>query len=130
VAEAESGFNPRAVSRAGALGLMQLMPCTARGLGVDPMVPAQAVDGAARMLAGLLHRFGSTELAVAAYNAGENAVDKWRTRYPGLAPDEFVESISFRETRTYVKLVLRDYRTYRRLYEKGAGAGGWGPGLL
>ncbi|QIM21925.1 transglycosylase SLT domain-containing protein [Phycicoccus sp. HDW14] len=94
VAKAESGFDTGAVSPAGARGLMQLMPATARGLGVDPMVPAQAVDGAARMLARDLHRFGSVGLAVAAYNAGAGAVQ----RYGGVPP--------YTETQQYVRRVL------------------------
>jgi hypothetical protein len=95
VARQESGYDARAVSPAGARGLMQLMPGTARGLGVaDPFDPAQAVDGAARMLRDLQRRFGSTELALAAYNAGPGAV----LRYDGVPP--------YRETRSYVRNVL------------------------
>ncbi|MEP6855027.1 MAG: transglycosylase SLT domain-containing protein [Pedococcus sp.] len=94
VAKAESGFNPAAVSPAGAVGLMQLMPATARGLGVDPRNPAQAIDGAARLLASHLDKFGSTSLALAAYNAGPGAVQ----RYGGVPP--------YRETQQYVQRVL------------------------
>jgi peptidoglycan DL-endopeptidase CwlO len=95
VAKAESGFNPKAVSGAGARGLMQIMPSTARGLGVDPMNPAQAIDGAAKLLASHMRRFGSVELALAAYNAGPGAVVK----YDGIPP--------YRETQNYVPKVLR-----------------------
>ena len=94
VAKAESGFDPSAVSGAGAVGLMQLMPATARGLGVDPRDPAQAVDGAARLLASHLDRFGSVPLALAAYNAGPGAVQ----RYGGIPP--------YPETQQYVRRVL------------------------
>ncbi|WP_030528538.1 transglycosylase SLT domain-containing protein [Phycicoccus jejuensis] len=94
VAKAESGYDPRAVSGAGAQGLMQLMPATARGLGVDPFDPAQAVDGAARMLKRDLARFGRLDLAVAAYNAGAGAVQ----RYGGIPP--------YAETQQYVRRVL------------------------
>lgn len=95
VAQQESGYNPTAVSHAGAQGLMQLMPGTARTLGVtDPFDPAQAVDGAARMLRDLTKRFGSTELALAAYNAGPGAVLK----YQGIPP--------YPETQRYVRNVL------------------------
>jgi peptidoglycan DL-endopeptidase CwlO len=95
VAKQESGYNPRAVSHAGAQGLMQLMPGTAKGLGVaDSFDPAQAVDGAARLLQGLLGQFGRTDLALAAYNAGPGAV----TRYAGIPP--------YPETQNYVRSVL------------------------
>lgn len=95
VAKQESGYNPRAVSAVGAHGLMQLMPGTAAGLGVtDPFDPAQAVDGAARMLRDLTARFGSTQLALAAYNAGPGAV----LRYGGIPP--------YPETQNYVRNVL------------------------
>lgn len=95
VARQESGYDPRAVSPAGAQGLMQLMPGTARGLGVtDSFDPAQAVDGAARMLRDLTARFGSTELALAAYNAGPGAVMK----YDGIPP--------YAETQRYVRNVM------------------------
>jgi len=96
VARHESGFDPTARSRAGALGLMQLMPSTARSLGVDPLDPPSAVDGAARLLASHLRQFGSTELALAAYNAGPGAV----TRHGGVPP--------YRETQAYVRRVLAD----------------------
>ena len=75
---------------------MQLMPSTAAGLGVDPFDPAQAVDGAARMLSGNLQRFGSIESALAAYNAGPAAVAK----YGGVPP--------YAETQGYVQRVLND----------------------
>ncbi|UWZ40707.1 transglycosylase SLT domain-containing protein [Dactylosporangium roseum] len=93
VAKVESGFNPSAVSRAGAQGLMQIMPATARGLGVDALDPRQAVDGAARLLSGNLRRFGDLDLALAAYNAGGGAV----SRYGGIPP--------FPETQAYVPKV-------------------------
>ncbi len=95
VARQESGYRPDAVSSAGARGMMQLMPGTAKSLGVqDPFNPTQAVDGAARMLRDLTNRFGSTALALAAYNAGPGAVMK----YDGIPP--------YPETQRYVKNVL------------------------
>ncbi|MFF5232022.1 transglycosylase SLT domain-containing protein [Dactylosporangium sp. NPDC000521] len=93
VAKVESGYDPAAVSGAGAQGLMQLMPATARGLGVDALDPAQAVDGAARMLSSNLERFGSIDLALAAYNAGGGAV----SRYGGIPP--------FAQTQAYIPKV-------------------------
>ena len=93
VARAESGFNPNATSGAGAVGLMQFMPATAAGLGIDPTDPAQAVDGAARYLSTQLRNFGSVDLALAAYNAGPGAV----RNYGGVPP--------FTETRNYVNKV-------------------------
>jgi peptidoglycan DL-endopeptidase CwlO len=93
VARAESGLDPNARSHAGAIGLMQLMPGTARELGVDPTKPAQAIDGAARLLRQHLRSFGSVSLALAAYNAGPGAVRK----HDGIPP--------YPETRAYVKRV-------------------------
>ncbi len=89
----ESGFNPDAVSGAGARGLAQLMPATAAGLGVDIDDPVDNLRGGARYLRQMLDRFGSTELALAAYNAGPNAVIR-----AGGVP-------AYEETRNYVTRV-------------------------
>ncbi len=94
VAQEESGFNPSAVSSAGAQGLMQIMPSTAAGLGINPMDPAQAVDGAAQILAGNIQNFGSVPLALAAYNAGAGAVEQ----YGGIPP--------YPETEAYVNNIM------------------------
>ena len=106
----ESAFDPRAVSPAGAQGIAQLMPATARGLGVrDPLDPSQAIPAAARLLGGHLRAFGSVPLALAAYNAGPGAV----RRYGGVPP--------YRETQAYVARVMALAGGAGVL---GAGAGG------
>lgn len=103
VMRVESGFNPTVVSRAGAMGLMQLMPQTARSMGVsDPFDARQNVLGGARYLRILANRFkGDLVLTVAAYNAGEGAVEK----YNGIPP--------YKETQRYVRRVLQHYYAYR-----------------
>lgn len=96
VIEVESAFNPRAVSRKGAQGLMQLMPATAAALGIRNVFdPAENVDGGTRHLRGLLDRLGDLSLALAAYNAGEQAV----VQYNGIPP--------YPETQDYVTRILR-----------------------
>jgi len=101
VIAAESNFDAHAVSRKGAQGLMQLMPQTAAALGVDdPLHPLDNVRGGARYLREMLDRYGDLERALAAYNAGPEAVD----RHGGVPP--------YRETRDYVRRVLSYYRRY------------------
>lgn len=94
--QAESDFNPKALSHAGAMGLSQLMPGTARSLGVaDPFDPQQNLEGGAKYLAGLLKQFnGDEKLALAAYNAGPGAV----RRYDAVPP--------FKETQNYVNRIM------------------------
>jgi soluble lytic murein transglycosylase-like protein len=101
----ESGFNPRALSRRGAVGLMQLLPATAHRYGAfNAFDPEQNISAGARYLADLIARYGldRLELVLAAYNAGENAVEKYGRRIP-----------PYRETRAYVPNVLRMYRALR-----------------
>lgn len=95
VIHAESAFNPHAISPKGAIGLMQLMPSTARDLGVRPHDPEENIKGGAKHLARLLKTYsGNLVKAIAAYNAGEEAVN----RYGGIPP--------YNETQTYVKRVM------------------------
>jgi soluble lytic murein transglycosylase-like protein len=97
VIRVESGWNPRAVSRKGAMGLMQLMPATAAEYGVaDPFNPTENIRAGVAYLRRLIDRFdGRTELALAAYNAGPGAVEKYHRTVP-----------PYRETRTYVQRIV------------------------
>lgn len=108
VIRAESGFHTTAVSRKGAKGLMQLMPGTAEKLGVqDSFDPAQNVDGGTGYLSSLLDRYhGDVAKALAAYNAGPKAVDK----YHGVPP--------YRETQQYVARIIRDYNRKKLAAQK------------
>lgn len=106
VVQVESGFNAKARSHKGAIGLMQLMPATAKSLGVDPHQPAQNVDGGVRYLRHLLQKYdGNLGLTLAAYNAGEYAVEK----YGGIPP--------YDETIDYVRKVVQ----LRQFYKVGRG---------
>ncbi|MFQ5666171.1 MAG: transglycosylase SLT domain-containing protein [Candidatus Binatia bacterium] len=132
----ESLFDPASRSSAGAEGLMQLMPTTVTRWATPqerPIAPADLTQPelnirlGVRELAALLARFqGDMLKALAAYNAGESAVEKWERRAPQLEADEFIECISYRETRDYVKRVVSNYRTYRRLYGAQASEPGTG----
>lgn len=102
VITAESAFNPLAISRTGAVGLMQLMPATAARFGVtDRTDPAQNILGGAKYLNFLLNKFGDQKLAIAAYNAGEGNVKKHGNKIP-----------PFKETQKYVPKVLAYYSKY------------------
>lgn len=103
IAKVESNFNPRAVSPKGAMGIMQLIPSTARLVGVsDPFDPVENIHGGARYLKRLLEEFGDLRLSLAAYNAGPEAV----RQYGGIPP--------YPETINYVRNVLEYYRYLKK----------------
>lgn len=121
----ESQYDARAVSRVGAIGLMQLMPSTAQAVAQrhggtvarDDLFDQETnIRYGVRYLEQLLGQFnGNLVHAVAAYNAGPPTVTSWIQKFGDKEPDEFVESIPYQETRQYVRRVLRSYREYRRL---------------
>ncbi len=120
----ESLFDPRAVSSSDARGLMQLLPATARRVagGQDHVNPAELydpsdnVDLGSAYLKRLLDLFNGDRIkAVAAYNAGENAVARWNAKFPG-DDDQWVENIGYHETRDYVKKVIGGVREYELIY--------------
>jgi soluble lytic murein transglycosylase len=128
----ESGFEPSTVSNAGAVGIMQIMPQEATRIAADaglpPLTREQLFDpriniaiGAAEFAQKLARMNGKPVLAIAAYNAGEDAVGKWIAQTPAEDVDLFVESIPYAETRLYVKTVSRNRFEYRRIYENAAG---------
>ena len=133
VARRESLFKPDTRSAAGAVGLMQLLPATARRAAIvlgrpspsdsDMAEPRTAIDLGAWYLSELLGRFGDPAIAAAAYNAGPRVATPWATRGAGQPLDLWVEEIPYRETRTYVKVVLGAWSAYRIL------AGGSAPAL-
>ena len=122
----ESSFNPRAISRAGALGLMQLMPAVGRQVAGalefpmwDPKLlyqPDVNVQLGTAHLASLLRGSDDVVHAIAAYNAGRSRVDRWSTKLGAEDPEIFIERIPFTETRDYVRIVLRNREMYRALY--------------
>ena len=128
----ESGFEPTVVSSAGAVGLMQIMPGEAPGIAVNaglsgPVTrdnlfePRTNVSlGAAEYLQKLRAMNGNRVLAIASYNAGEDAVGRWITSIPPDDVDVFIDSIPFNETRLYVKNVIRNHHEYRRIYGNGS----------
>lgn len=125
----ESVFNPRALSRANARGMMQILPSTGRlvarsqGLGsvgaADLYNPTLNITLGTSYLSQQLRKFGRIELAAAAYNAGPGRVVQWQAQRPIDPIEEWVENIPFSETRGYVQGVLRYAANYRRLYGKG-----------
>jgi len=129
----ESLFNPQARSVSDARGLMQLMPATADRIGPSAGVeqaslnlydPSLSVRVGTAYLKNLFAMFGGDPFkAVAAYNAGEHAVQQWDAKYPG-DDDQWVENIGFRETRDYVKRVIGGLREYRMLYPSHTASSG------
>jgi soluble lytic murein transglycosylase len=129
----ESQYDIRALSRVGAVGLMQVMPATAQTMakknGTGDVGREELFDHetnirfGVKYLGQLLEQFtGNVAQAVASYNAGPQAVSAWMTKYAGKDPDEFVEMIPYLETRQYVKRVLRSYGEYLRLAGMACGA--------
>ncbi|MGH9501855.1 MAG: transglycosylase SLT domain-containing protein [Terriglobales bacterium] len=122
----ESEFNPAAVSRANAVGLMQLLPKVGSSVARDEKLrhfsPAQLFTPEVNLQLGtryfrqMVDKFGAFEYALAAYNAGSNRVDDWLGQGKYRDPQEFVESIPFTETREYVQAILRNANVYRQLY--------------
>jgi peptidoglycan lytic transglycosylase len=122
----ESSFNAAALSRAGARGLMQVMPTTGRRIARAKGVrfrraglhdPATSLDFGTHYLRQMSDRYdGDVEQVLAAYNAGPHRVDAWLAQRAGLSGEEFVESIPFTETRQYVMIVLANREHYRRIY--------------
>ncbi len=121
----ESAFESKAMSRAGAIGLMQVEPKTASKLARQLKVryartrltdPGYNLQLGSRYLANLIQTFGTPEAALAAYNAGEDRVVQWTAGQNYLETAEFVESIPFTETREYVQIVIRNSDVYRAVY--------------
>jgi soluble lytic murein transglycosylase len=126
----ESSYDPRARSGVGAVGLMQLMPDTARTLAQEIGRPLSEIAAlwdppvnitlGSRYLAQLIARFKEPLLAVAAYNAGPHRVQRWVAERPGVDLEEFVDQIPFDETRAFAKRVFTSWHHYRRLYGDAA----------
>ena len=122
----ESEFNPGAVSRANAVGLMQLLPSTAKKVAKEEKIknfnanqlfsPGMNLQLGTRYFRGVVDKFGAFEYALAAYNAGDDRVKDWLGQGKYRDPQEFVESIPFTETREYVQAILRNANVYRQLY--------------
>jgi soluble lytic murein transglycosylase len=122
----ESEFNPNAISRANAVGLMQLLPVTGKKVAKDEKLrhfnasqlytPAVNLQLGTRYFKSMVDKFGSFEYALAAYNAGSDRVQDWLAAGKYRDPQEFVESIPFTETREYVQAILRNANVYKQLY--------------
>jgi soluble lytic murein transglycosylase len=122
----ESEFNPGAVSRANAVGLMQLLPKVGKSVAKQEKLkhfsstqlftPGINLQLGTRYFRGMVDKFGAFEYALAAYNAGADRVQDWLGQGKYRDPQEFVESIPFTETREYVQAILRNANVYRQLY--------------
>jgi soluble lytic murein transglycosylase len=122
----ESEFNPNAISRANAVGLMQLLPKVGKGVAKEEklrhftptqlFVPATNLQLGTKYFRSMVDKFGAFEYALAAYNAGADRVQDWQGQGKYRDPQEFVESIPFTETREYVQAILRNANVYRQLY--------------
>ena len=120
ISRRESHFDPKAKSSAGAMGLMQLMPATAKmeGLGQNEDIydPKVNITLGSKHLQRLIHDFDANKAqAIAAYNAGSNPVKTWLSQFPNLTTEEWIELIGFSETRQYVKAVLLGEHLYKRV---------------
>lgn len=129
VIKAESNFDPNTISEKGAIGLMQLMPDTAKdvavknGIDLDETNIEQElckvnknIDIGSKYLSTLLQRYDSVELALAAYNAGIGTVDGWIEKGIIKADGSDIENIPYKETNQYVRKILRDYKIYDTIY--------------
>jgi len=121
----ESTFVPDIKSAANAVGLMQLLPSTARQVAKTlqmPFTPRLLTNPDANIrigmayLAAKIRQFGDVGLVLASYNAGEGSVHRWLSERPGIARDEFIDDIPYPETQNYVKKILGTAEDYRRLY--------------
>jgi soluble lytic murein transglycosylase len=122
----ESEFNPNAISRANAVGLMQLLPVTGKKVAKEVKMhhyspsqlytPTVNLQLGTRYFKSMVDKFGSFEYALAAYNAGSDRVQDWLAAGKYRDPQEFVESIPFTETREYVQAILRNANVYKQLY--------------
>ena len=121
---AESNFNPNAVSRQNAKGLMQLMDSTAQEIARKSQIelteenilnPDTNINLGTQYIAALLDKYNCTEVALAAYNAGSGNVDKWIKNGTIKADGSDIENIPYKETNTYVRKIMRDYKIYMEL---------------
>ena len=124
IIKAESNFNPKAVSHQNAKGLMQLMDGTAKEVakkcqiklkGDDILEPETNINLGTNYISTLIDKYGNIEVALAAYNAGSGNVDKWIKNGVIKADGSDIENIPYKETNTYVRKILRDYKMYMQL---------------